>query len=568
MTAPSQIIVGDCRAVLKTLPANSVQVCCTSPPYWGLRRYLGCPCVVDKVADPNCTKCSGTGELPGAEHELGSEPTPEAFIATMVDVFREVKRVLRDDGTCWLNLGSSYASGGTRPTQPQSCAPACGTDGIVPQDYPAAGPACRGSCGEHQAETRSHYARTVRTAQSVPQTEPLPCSTNHDSGPVDSAPTGVDALPRDAQASTTPSSTCYDLGAGGPEATGEVCPSAIGSSSLGVHLNDDSSACTCGTAWQSPTSVHHTTGTLSSGVASHISNKDSPALTALYSSIASLDVKAKDMIPMPWWLALALQADGWYLRSDIIWSKNNPMPESCTDRPTKAHEYIFLLTKRAHYFYDAEAVREPHKDPERERNRPARKDNMPSGFAAGVYHMNEGMPSSFTPMAGHPNGRNRRSVWTIPTQPMSEAHFATFPEALVVPCVKAGTSAKGRCSSCGKPWERIVSKDRQPTRPGRDNVSDETGMANRDEQRHVTETTTTGWQPGCECGGEPVPCVVLDPFAGSGTVGVVCRKMGLEFVGIELNDSYAAMARKRIANCMNEKRPEVKDLPGQMELMG
>jgi hypothetical protein len=189
-------------------------------------------------------------------------------------------------------------------------------------------------------------------------------------------------------------------------------------------------------------------------------------------------------------------------------------------------------------------------------------------------------------------------VWKISTQSFRKAHFATFPQKLVEPCLKAGTSAKGCCPECGKPWVRVVDTQRVATRPGNDtkitvpcgwdtqpgsrtSIHRE-GRSSKPEYREATERHTVGWKAGCESGcergrqcGPPinmtefhlqqaVPCTVLDPFAGSGTVGVVCKQMGLDFIGIELNEEYCAMARKRIENPHPE--PDVPDMPGQMGL--
>ena len=285
------------------------------------------------------------------------------------------------------------------------------------------------------------------------------------------------------------------------------------------------------------------------------------------------------MIPQPWLLALALQADGWYLRSDVIWHKPNPMPESVTDRPTKSHEYVFLLTKRARYFYDAEAVKE-----KAEYGRRISESNAPrSGRMAmsSSMYRNCGDSKEQVERGRHEtgvhyeeSGRNLRSVWTIPTHAFPGAHFATFPPRLVEPCVKAGTSERGCCPECGAPWKRIVESKRVPTRPGENTKIEGTNsrmhvsrdaahpgeadgkatnrrpvleIGNRDPQRHVSETVTTGWQPTCKCdAGEPVPCLVFDPFTGAGTAGLVARRLGRRFVGTELNAEYAAMARKRI----------------------
>lgn len=182
----------------------------------------------------------------------------------------------------------------------------------------------------------------------------------------------------------------------------------------------------------------------------------------------STTLKPKDLCGMPWRVALALQADGWYLRSDIIWAKPNPMPESCTDRPTKSHEYIFLLTKRPHYFFNQDAVREPYVPDTR------KKTTVQAGQGSIQHRDGERWP--------HAEGRNLRSVWTFPTANFFEAHFATFPEELVVRCLKAG----------------------------------------------------------CPEGG-----TVLDPFMGSGTTALAARKLGMKTVGIELNPEYAKICAQR-----------------------
>jgi DNA modification methylase len=213
-------------------------------------------------------------------------------------------------------------------------------------------------------------------------------------------------------------------------------------------------------------------------------------------------LKPKDLVGIPWRVAFALQADGWYLRSDIIWHKPNPMPESVTDRPTKAHEYLFLLSKSERYYYDAEAIKEPAIYAEE-----ARYDNGLNGHGGGVSHAGQGSSTrkfKSDKQRGHGRRhdgfndrwdqmtkqeqcskfRNKRSVWTVATQPYSEAHFATFPPKLIEPCILAG----------------------------------------------------------CPSGG-----LVLDPFAGSGTTLQVAQQLGRRGVGIELNPDYIKLAEKRTA---------------------
>ncbi len=360
----------DCLEFMRQMPAESVHCVVTSPPYWGLRDY-------------------------GVEGQLGLEKTPEEYIAKMVEVFREVRRILRKDGTLWLNMGDSYCGGG------------------------------RGFGYGGKQDTNK----------------------------------GCDGMPK----STVP-----------------------------------------------------------------------PGL------------KEKDLCMMPHRLALALQKDGWWIRSDIVWHKPNPMPESCTDRPTKSHEYIFLCTKSAKYYYDADAIRGKSVDPEsfsgrRERNAGTMDNTDPDNYK---FHGSIGDDGKLRSGQTYPK-RNKRSVWTIPTQAYSEAHFATFPEKLVEPCIKAGTSEKGCCPECGAPWARVVEKDRKPTRAGH---TQKTEDYNYDTQRHVTETKTIGWQPGCSCSktAVPVPCLVYDLFFGAGTVGLVAYKLNRHWLGTELNPEYVKIAEKRI----------------------
>src|SRR5574343_362575 len=297
-----EIIVGDCIKSMRAMPDQSVNCCVTSPPYFGLRDY-------------------------GHDGQIGLEPTPDKFVAALLAVFREVRRVLRDDGPLWLNLGDSYAS---------------------------------------------HAG-------------------------------------------------------GGQGKNGQLA--------------------------------------------------DRSVVQARRGGVAVGGLKQKDLIGIPWRVAFALQADGWYLRQDIIWHKPNPMPESVTDRCTKAHEYVFLLAKAARYYYDSEAIQEAAIHAGKVITNDAGKNGQMGAYGAtrGGFLKPEGVTVGDT--------RNRRSVWTIATQPFPGAHFAVMPEALVEPCVLAGSA--------------------------------------------VGDT-------------------VLDPFAGSGTVGVVALRHGRHFIGIELNPEYAGMAEERI----------------------
>lgn len=355
----SQIICGDSLTELVKLDAGIVQTCISSPPYYGLRDYGTAnweggldDCDHQKAHDMSksgleggktteqashyyssiCGKCGAVR----ADRQIGLESSPDEYISKLVAVFREVKRVLRDDGTCWINIGDSYAS----PT--------------------------KGSGGPTKKQT-------------------------------------------------TNAGSLY-----------------------GAH------------------------------------------------AVGMGDAKQKDLLGIPWMLAFALRADGWYLRSDIIWAKPNPMPESVTDRPTKSHEYIFLLSKQARYYYDAEAIKESSVYPEDDRKGRASEDHkrMPSEQVSGIRPRKQdevgkrqytGFNERWDNHDGAYQTRNKRDVWTVSTKPYSGAHFATFPRDLIVPCILAG-SRQGD--------------------------------------------------------------MVLDPFGGSGTVAQTAQELGREYITIELSEKY------------------------------
>lgn len=299
--------VGDCRELLAQLPERCVQTCVTSPPYYGLRDY-------------------------GHDGQIGLEKTPDEYIAALVDVFRGVRRALRDDGTLWVNIGDCYAS------------------------TPSGGTGVSGSTLSGSTSSQTEFRK----------------STKHRRVP--------------------------------------------------------------------------------------------------------FGLKHKDLIGVPWLLAFALRADGWYLRQDIIWHKPNPMPESVRDRPTKAHEYLFLLSKIESYFYDADAIAEPATWRGQKRNKT---EPMPTAMPGAPSHV--GLRSRDNDP--HPD-RNKRSVWTVVSQPYSGAHFATFPPKLIEPCILAGSR---------------------------------TGD------------------------------IVLDPFFGSGTTGAVAEKHGRRWIGFDINPEYARLQAERTA---------------------
>ena len=367
--------MGLIRADARHLPLATSCVDCvvTSPPYWGLRDY-------------------GHGD------QIGLEPTPDAYVAQMVAVFREVRRVLKDTGTVWLNLGDSYIGGG------------------------------RGGDADDAVSRKQ--------------------STNRGS---------------------------------------LVAPTPI------------------------------------------------PA-----------GMKAKDLAGIPWRVAFALQTDGWYLRSDIIWSKPNPMPESVTDRPTKAHEYVFLLAKSKKYYYDAAAIAEPASWT-RENNPDWQKQRAETNARKGAGNRNAA-DGGFTGWQPE-DGRNKRTVWTVNTQPYAGAHFATMPESLVEPCILAGTSAHGNCAACGAPWSREIEKETVREHGGvREMDKTPLNVVRAGWRNGGPKTVTLGWQPTCACGTtDVVPALVCDPFMGSGTVGAVAERLGRRWVGTDINEQYHALAKERTA---------------------
>lgn len=238
-----------------------------------------------------------------------------------------------------------------------------------------------------------------------------------------------------------------------------------------------------------------------------------------YSQKNGVDYKKGDLLGVPWMLAAAMRKNGWYLRSDIIWSKANPIPSGTVNKPITSHEYLFLFAKNYDYYYDAEAI----------------KENAVEKNKDGTYKK-----------------RHKRDVWTVPVASFKGAHFAVFPTALIEPCVKSSTSEHGCCAECKASYVRQIQKNRYATRPAKNNKIDDTGFANRDGGRHLTETSTIGWKKACNCSTNDLSrCTILDPFCGSGTTGVVCLQHNQNFIGIDGKNEYLQLAENRLSAYKN-----------------
>ena len=274
--------------------------------------------------------------------------------------------------------------------------------------------------------------------------------------------------------------------------------------------------------------------------------------------------KPKDLMMIPAQLAIALRDDGWCLRDEIIWHKKSPMPTSQRDRCTRAHELVYMLTKSATYFYDQKAIAEGSAYPD-DKRRP-----LGSEGAWQLDGRERGANGGGRPYDHETATRIKRSVWTIGRDGDAGAkhkHFATFPRRLVEPMILAGSSERGVCPKCFAPIERVVAR-RKLKRERLNDLTARTGEAGTG--NHCPNTTAgvelidTGWRPTCACGLEPIPAVILDPFSGLATVGLVAVQLGRSYIGIELNEKYAEASRARINN--RGGVPGVKPLQGQQEL--
>lgn len=273
--------------------------------------------------------------------------------------------------------------------------------------------------------------------------------------------------------------------------------------------------------------------------------------------------QSKDLLGIPWRVAFALQETNWILRCDVVWQKKNCLPESVKDRPTRNHEYVFLFTKSARYYYDADAVREPCKIASLKR--------MEQKFNADKKRASTSSEQSLNPeQFCHPNGKNRRSVWSINTEPFPGAHFAVMPQRLAETCIKVGTSEYGCCMVCGAPFKRKIEQGEplieEMRSCGANSNGDYTGTATKDFKsagsQNASETKkrilagmrerkTVDWIQTCNCEHPKISrCKVLDPFCGSGTTGIVAMNLGCNFIGVDLNPTFCQMSEERITKSL------------------
>jgi len=533
------------------LKDESVQMVCTSPPYWGLRNY-------------------------GINGQLGLEETPEDFVENCVKWAREVWRVLRKDGTFWLNLGSSYASSDMSPSQSPllSRVPACDNDGKEFLYSLMNDRAYSDSYDEPQDVNQNRHVDSSHNDQPLKQGDEQLLKKDHGNEHSDFSQESLDASSRVVQESTNFESFSQLGDVSGQEATASVSLSEKRKASHDVRQSSNKSACISDTSQKVPPLVVRTQGKESFFSACHSPDCKGIGKCGLCwcnLAIPSLNIKRKDLIDMPHLVTMALQADGWYKRSALPWLKRAAMPESCTDRPASALEYMFLLTKSSKYYFDMDAIRKKTggeiswNEWEKADGRKSPSGNLESGVNVGFGSKKD----SFT----HPSGRNFRNTdlfyqsleephgaifcgdemvgFDVNPQSFKDAHFATFAEKLVEPCIKAGTSEKGACPECGAPWERVVEKSyRNDTtksgRPAKGNHIHNEKMVKGYAERTRLITKSIGWKPSCKCGHkETVPCIVLDNFGGSGTTENVADRLGRRGVMCELKMEYIEMAKKR-----------------------
>lgn len=554
MSGPTvKILIGDAAEKLRELPSDSVHCMVTSPPYYSLRSYSRCRCSQAKSAieeehsglncgartprykhtpDPDCPLCHGSGEILGVkDKEIGLEETPQAYVARLVDVFREIKRVLRPDGVAWLNLGDSYAG-------------SWGNSGHR-ADLDGGGSKQRGK------DTEYFQRRGYDDHRVVPPTAHV---------------------------------------AGIAAKSLIMIPSRVG-----LALQEEGWIVRCDVIWEKRNSMPESASDRPTRNHEYIFQltRNNEAIYWMHR-----DGRATRKKPAPDYRWVDLITDTEYTAepadysAELItcpvckgegeihdWLGDDECPECGGDGEVRHWAWINLWSGHD-YYYDPDPIREPLKEESKRRvmrgnspeNKYAHGVERPTGVPpntlsqgreyVGYDNMDERINAGLTSL--NPLGRNKRSVWRMNTQPSSEEHYASFPEELPETCIRASTSEKGCCPQCGAPYARRTVKVRPENwvdqgvqtdkeRAQRDiakaiyggnqktrSISD---IYNRALQSGIREL---GWQPTCECNaGAPVPCTVLDPFGGSGTVGVVARRLGRSSVLIDLNPIYEKMMRRR-----------------------
>ena len=628
---------GGCLDALRGLPDASVHCCVTSPPYWGLRDYGTDPQVwggapdcahdwqdasyvrrtsdgggnerqqlvnigsLDRDKPVRNTVCARCGAWRG---ELGLEPTPDLYVEHLVLVFREVRRVLRHDGTLWLNLGDSYA-GSWGNYSPNTAVPSEGWSGTrfkrTAYDDRTWRPA--NSLPQKDLKAKDLVGIPWRVALALRQSHIIPncVADERDRAWLAAMFDGegcigirrFDSYRKEKQQVYQDGFVVYTVVTNNDIALLDRC---VVLTSFGRVALKQSAGSTDG---RGIVSRRDSYGWRLDG------NKAVEVVCAIYpyliakrkqaciaytldrlnknghgSRSVPSDIQAKkhylwmlmkrcnqrEAVDLPDWIGEPKQIviPGWYLRSDIVWAKENCMPESVRDRPTRAHEYVFLLAKSERYFYDADAVSEPMKVSSMTRVQTGWNGNSQRDYKGGgpQNHLGRYMGGEYARSQTH---RNRRTVWSIATKPYKGAHFAVFPPKLVEPCILAGTSADGCCPRCGAPRRRIVAVKRgAPDNAGRTHSLPEhwRGKAPAPERGWETARATLGWEPACSCSdASAVPCVVLDPSAGSGTAGAVAIEHGRRFIGIELNASYCELAAARLRDA--ESKTTQRELPAR-----
>ena len=592
MTA--KILIGDCRKTLKELPDKSVHCVVTSPPYWGLRSYH---LKEWRGGDPDCKhKGSPVCEICGAvEHELpggiGLEPTFEEHLKNIVEVFDEVWRVLRDDGTVWLNLGDRYASSSDGVRREAGN----GTDGKEQSDLMDHDFLYQNLCDEcvklllsrRNLGTGNYPSPVLNDAVEVTNQEHKAIPDDHVAN-LDSSLSDVKrtSIFQDSLHLTAPSSVVVP---GGQESNNlqsslplqDVClpeqslpPSSSQLKPSTLSDGDDQCVCkACGRGTVGTSPINNSSS----------SRKHNNLSSEAFGNYTTVNLKPKNLMLMPARIAIALQDAGWYVRSEIVWFKPNPMPEPVKDRPVSAHEKIFLLSKKPRYYYDAVGVRTPAKhstidrvmsehnkstvDNRKEYPVESKATNEPASCKSYRKRFPTKEFNGFRDREFWDNndiGSNLRNVWQIATQGFKGAHFATFPFKLVEPCIKAGTSRGGVCGVCGAPYERVSERTLVPTaKAEKQNVVDErdhqaddnSASNNRQKDGHIpgwaNHYKTIEWKPTCQCTEKSIARpVVLDPFGGSGTVAIVADYLNCDSVICEFSPEYARMAQDRIEQHM------------------